>query len=128
MASVLNDISPSAHIYSIEKSAPKAEIARVHIYQSGLSNIELFELDANDVIQNWNKPIDLLFLDADRKKYLTFLQQLESHLNTHALVVADNVKSHPEDVKEFIAYMKTSGKYKTYIIPFSKGLLVAKKK
>lgn len=120
--------APYSHIYTVEKSAPKAEIARVHIQESGLQNIELIESDAMQVIQSWNKPIDVLFLDADRKNYLNFLKQLESHLTPHALVIADNVKSHPDDVKDFVTYMKNSGKYKTHIILFSKGLLVARKK
>ncbi|MBZ4283910.1 class I SAM-dependent methyltransferase, partial [Streptococcus pneumoniae] len=79
--SVLNmaSVAPTAHIYTIEKSAPKAEIARVHIKQSGFNNIILLESDAHEVIKNWTGTIVLLFLDADRKHYLTFLKALEQH-------------------------------------------------
>ncbi len=121
----------TAHIYSIEKSAPKAEIARVHIKEAaraGIQNIMLIESDAREALTTWKGNIDLLFLDADRKNYLNFLKQVELFLSPNALIIADNVKSHPDDVKDFIAYMKNSGKYKTFIVPFSKGLLVAKKK
>jgi predicted O-methyltransferase YrrM len=97
-AITMANTTPYAHIHTIEKSAPKAEIARVHIKESGLQNIELYESDATQIIQSWSKPIDVLFLDADRKNYLNFLKQLESHLTPHALVIADNVKSHPDDV------------------------------
>jgi predicted O-methyltransferase YrrM len=132
MASTLARVQSSAHIYTIEKSAPKAEIARVHIHQSSLKNITLFESDAIEIINRWQeistKPIDLLFLDADRKNYLNFLEKLEPYLSSEALVIADNVTSHPEDVRDFVNYMKTSGKYETYVVPFSKGLLVGKKK
>ena len=116
-----------AHIYTIEKSAPKAEIARIHFAESELKNVTLIEDDAMEVIKKWDKKIDVLFLDADKKNYTKFLQALEKHLSPDALVIADNVKSHPHEVTEFIHYMKNSSDYKTYIIPFSKGLLVAKR-
>ena len=116
-----------ADVYTIEKSAPKAEIARVHIKESKLRNITLLESDAMNIVEQWSKPIDILFLDADRKNYLNFLHKLESHLTPHAYVIADNVTSHPDDVKDFVHYLKTSHHYRTFIVPFSKGLLVAKK-
>jgi predicted O-methyltransferase YrrM len=132
MANVLQKINPTAQLYTVEKSLPKIDIAKVHISQSGLKNISLLENDAIEVVNNWKSicphQINILFLDADRKRYLDFLQQAEQHLSEHALVIADNVRSHPDDVRAFTEYMKHSGKYSTYIVPFSKGLLIAKKK
>lgn len=115
-------------ITTFERSAPKAEIARVHIKISGLQNILLFEKDAMEVINSWNKPIDLLFLDADRKHYLDFFMILEKHFQENCIILADNVLNYKRDVINFINHIASDSHYDSSILPIDNGLLYASKK
>jgi caffeoyl-CoA O-methyltransferase len=115
-------------IYTIEKSAPKAEIARVHFAQSKLPNIHLLEEDAKEIIANWTKPIDFLFIDADRKQYKNFLISLEPHLSPGATIIADNVINYKSDVEDFLSYITSNTHYDTELLTFDNGLIHSRTK
>jgi predicted O-methyltransferase YrrM len=119
-------IGNGGHIYTLEMSAPKIEIARAHIAASELQNITLIEGDAEVILKDQILTnIDVLFIDAYRKKYKEFLIMCEPMLNAGAFIIADNITSHPEDVQDFLAYIKGSGKYDSEVVPIGSGLLVA---
>ncbi len=124
MAKIANEYG--GKVITIEKSAPKAEIARVHIRESGLDNIELMEEKAEEVFKKWDKPLDMLFLDADRKKYKEFLITLEPHLSPSAIIIADNVENFKDEVQDFLNYIKQNPQYASEILPLPNGLLIAK--
>ncbi len=122
----LAQINNGGHVYTLEISAPKADIARVHIQNSELQNITLVEGDAEVILKDHILTnIDVLFIDAYRKRYKDLLMMCEPMLNAGAFIVADNITSHPEDVQDFLAYVKESGTYDYEIIPIGSGLLVA---
>lgn len=124
MAEVANEYG--GKVITIEKSAPKAEIARVHIRESGLDNIELMEDKAEFVIPNFKFEIDFLFLDADRKRYKEFLIESEPHLSPNAIIIADNVENFKDEVQDFLNYIKQNPQYASEILPLPNGLLIAK--
>ncbi len=111
-------------VYTIEKSAPKAEIARVHFKESGIDNISLIENKAEDILKDWNAPIDFLFLDADRKRYKEFLTALEPFFKTGTIIAADNVINFKEEVGKFIDYIMKNPCYSAEILTLPNGLLV----
>lgn len=122
----LAQLNNGGHIYTIEKSTPKIEIARVHIAESELGNITLIEGDANEILkQEIITKVDILFIDAARKHYKDFLIMCEPMLNVGAFIIADNINSHPEDVQDFLSYIKDSGKYDSEIVSIGSGLLIA---
>ncbi len=126
IADALTQLANGGHIYTLEISAPKADIARVHIAASELENITLIEGDAEVILKDQILTnIDVLFIDAYRKRYKDFLIMCEPMLSVGAFIVADNITSHPDDVQDFLAYVKESGKYDSEIIPIGSGLLVA---
>lgn len=126
MADALTQLGNGGHVYTLEISAPKADIARIHIAASELENITLIEGDAEIILKDQIlTKIDVLFVDAYRKKYKDFLIMCEPMLNVGAFIVADNITSHPDDVQDFLVYVKESSKYDSEIIPIGSGLLVA---
>ncbi len=116
------------HVYTIEKSAPKAEIARVNISESGLHNITLLEGEALDIVMHWTREIDLLLIDADRKRYLEFFKLAEPHLSPAAIVIADNVSNFKHEVENFLNYFVDNLDYRSEIVPMPNGLFFAYKK
>lgn len=47
--------------------------------------------DAKEVIKNLDQTFDLIFIDADKKGYLTYLQEGLKKLNPGGIIIADNV-------------------------------------
>lgn len=47
--------------------------------------------DAKEVIKDLDQTFDLIFIDADKKGYLTYLQEGLNKLNPGGIIIADNV-------------------------------------
>ena len=53
-------------VYTIELTKPKIEIAKKYFQKAGVAeNIEQLEGKIFDILSNWDKKIDFVFLDAD---------------------------------------------------------------
>jgi predicted O-methyltransferase YrrM len=55
----------------------------------------------------------MIFLDATKSEYLKYLQLIEKYslLNKRAVVVADNVLIYENEMKDYLDYVRNSGKY-----------------
>ncbi len=114
------------HLYTIEMAGPKIALAQSYIDRLGLTEyITIVPGMAADVLASWKQPIDMLFLDADKMNYLSYMKLIEPMLQASASVVADNVLDFGHLMPDFLSYMKTSGSYTAEIISIDHGLLVA---
>ena len=52
-------------------------------------------------------------LDAAKREYLDYLRALERRLVRGALVVADNTKISRRELREYLAYVRTGGRYES---------------
>ena len=99
---------------SVEISKQSAEVARANIEKAGLSDrIQVLVGDAKKVLPTLGGTFDMVFLDAVKEEYLTYLKQCEPMLHHGSVVVADNVKSHAAEVADYLQYVRNSGKYKS---------------
>ncbi len=103
-------------LFTLEKDGEMAQIARSNIENSGLSDkIHLINGDALKVIPKLKSKykFDMVFLDATKNEYLKYLQLIEQHglLNKRAVVVADNVIMHEDEMKDYLDYVRNSSKY-----------------
>lgn len=81
-----------AHIITLEASATNAAQARANFASSPAGpQIELIEGDARETIGTVKGPIDLAFLDADKKSNPFYLQKTLQIARPGALIVVDNV-------------------------------------
>lgn len=55
--------------------------------------------------------LDMVFFDAVKEDYLTYLKSVEGLLHSGSVVVADNVKSHAEELASCLDYVRNSGWY-----------------
>jgi predicted O-methyltransferase YrrM len=93
------------HVTTTEIFAEKAAIARTNIERAGLSDqVTLYEQDILDVLRAWpqDRPIDLVFMDADKQRYAKYLEALLPLLSTHGLVVVDNAGNYRKYMVAFI--------------------------
>ncbi|MFA5992869.1 MAG: class I SAM-dependent methyltransferase [Candidatus Pacearchaeota archaeon] len=115
-------------VYTIDLSKKEHEIANTFFKKAKLANIQTITSYIDDALKNWNKKVDFLFIDADKHNYLIYLKKLEKFLNKNAIVVADNILSHKELLKDYVDYVKNNPNYSTTLLKIDKGLLVSRKK
>jgi len=96
----------------VELSRERARTARANFKLAGLSDcIEIIVGDAMTVLPTLNGKFDMAFFDAVKEDYLAYLKSIEGLLHPGSVVVADNVKSHAEEVAPYLEYVRNSGRY-----------------
>ena len=110
-----NSESSTEHILiSVEKDQKLANIARKNIEKTRLSEkIQVINGDALEIIPRLKSKFNMIFLDATKSEYLKYLQLIEKYslLNKRAVVVADNVLIYENEMKDYLDYVRNSGKY-----------------
>lgn len=113
-------------VTSIEQSAEKQAMARENLRRAGL--LEFAELrlgKAAAVVRELAGPFDLVFVDADRVGAAANLQVLLPKLAPCALLLADNVVSHPNEIAGYLAEVHKLEDFDHVVVPIGKGLSVA---
>jgi predicted O-methyltransferase YrrM len=101
-------------VITVEKDEKLATIARKNIENSGLSKlIQVINGDAKKVISSLGVKFSMIFLDAAKNEYLRYLQLIEGYglLDKKAVIVADNVILFEDEMKDYLDYVRDSGKY-----------------
>ncbi len=84
-------------VLSLESDPAKVEAWRRNVAEAGLDEtVELVEGDAYQTLPQINDVFDVVFLDAEKEDYERLFQLARDKVEPGALVVADNVLSHPE--------------------------------
>ena len=92
--------SEESHITTIENYAERIRYARENIVKAGMEErIELIEDDAAKVLPTLQGPYDLIFLDAAKGQYITFLPEILRLLRKGGILLADNVLQDGEIVR-----------------------------
>lgn len=116
-----NDTPPKEIIVTcleIDKNLTK--IAKKNIERAGLSDrIDVITGDAIKVIpilDNNHYKFDFVFLDAEKNQYFLYLKLLEENnlLKKKAIVVADNVLIYENEMKDYLDYVRNSGRYNSH--------------
>jgi predicted O-methyltransferase YrrM len=105
-------LRPGQRITCVEVNEDISEVARSNIAKAGLSDrVDIIVGDAKKVLPRLRGDFDMVFLDAVKDEYLGYLKSVERLLHKGSVVAADNVKSHPVEVAEYLDYVRNSGKY-----------------
>jgi len=116
----------NGRIVSIDRNPDKHVLARENLRRAGLMDrVDLRTGDAAEIVRQLAGPFDLLFLDADRRKFPELMQILLPKLASKALVIADNVLSHPEEIADYLKLISSLADFQHTIVPVGKGLSIA---
>lgn len=117
MTDLLLDDYHDAKLITIEIEKNLADIARKNIGKAGLAHkIEVVCGNALDVIPTLIAyKFDLIFLDAVKSEYLQYLKLIEVNelMKKGSVVVADNVLLYENEMKDYLEYVRNSGRYKS---------------
>ena len=89
--------------------------------------VEIIEGRAAETLATLPGPFDLVFLDADRPSYLTYLELVVPKLRTGGLLVADNVTSHAPELQDYLARVKSHPQLFSVTVPIGNGEEIAVK-
>lgn len=117
------------HLISLERDAEKQAMADANLKRAGLRhNVDLRLGDATELVSKLDGTFDFIFFDADRLSAPKQLELLLPKLEVGALVLADNVLSHPEQIAGYLDAISSLPNFDHMVIPVGKGLSVAYKK
>jgi caffeoyl-CoA O-methyltransferase len=135
-------LAESGKLISLDVNEETSSYAQSFIDKSAYKHqIELVVADAKVFIPTISKPIDLVFIDADKKNYLAYYQLIIEKLNTGGIIIADNVLwsgkiTMPEGemdretlaLHEFNKAVQNDARVENMLLPIRDGLMVIRKK
>jgi caffeoyl-CoA O-methyltransferase len=129
-------------LITIDVNEETSAFAKSFIEKTEFSNkIELVLADAKDFIPTISEPIDLVFIDADKKNYLNYYQLVFNKLSVGGLIIADNVLwsgkiTMPESamdketlaLHQFNQFVQQDNRVENILLPIRDGLMVVRKR
>lgn len=113
-------------VYTIELDKSKIAMAKKYFKKAGLDkHITILEGNISDVLRNWKKKIDFLFLDADKENYLSYLKQLEPFLTKGSVIIADDANERKKDLQNYLNYVSKNEKYSSFLLGIDHGLMLS---
>jgi len=110
-------------VLSLENDPAKAEAWRRNVAEAGLEEwAELVEGDAFATIARLDDVFDVVFLDAEKDDYERLFARVRGTLEPGALVVADNVLSHPDPLARYSAARQADATLSSLTLPLDRGL------
>lgn len=119
-------VGQGGSVISIERDPAKLELAKENLLRAEvLGRTELLLGDATETVASLPGPFDVVFFDADRLSAPDQLALLLPKLSHRALLLADNVLSHPEEIAGYLAVVRALPEFEHVIVPVGKGLSIA---
>lgn len=119
--------TPDKPVLTVERDPARAALGRETFALTGLT--ERVRLVVDDAVAALEPLAGLGFalVDHGPRHYLACWEPLVARLRPGALVVVDNILSHPEVVAPFRARVLSDPRVDATVVPVGKGLLVARR-
>jgi len=135
-------LAENGKLVSIDVNEETSSFANTFISKTDYANkIDLVLADAKEYIPTIKEPIDLVFIDADKKNYLNYYHLVIDKLNPSGLIIADNVLwsgkiTMPEKdmdretlaLHQFNQFVQQDSRVENILLPIRDGLMVVRKK
>lgn len=135
-------LAENGKLISIDVNEETSSFANTFISKTDYANkIDLVLADAKEYITTIKEPIDLVFIDADKKNYLNYYHLVIDKLNPGGLIIADNVLwsgkiTMPEKdmdretlaLHQFNQFVQQDSRVENILLPIRDGLMVVRKK
>jgi predicted O-methyltransferase YrrM len=113
-------------VTSIDRNPDKLVLAEKNLRRANLHYlVTLLCGNATDIVANLPGPFDCIFFDADRFSAPSQVEILLPKLTPDALILADNVHSHPNEIAGYLAALEALPQFEKLVIPIGKGLSIA---
>jgi len=113
-------------VTTFEIDAAKAAIARDTFRRADVvSVVDLRETDGGAGLLELDAPVDMVFLDIEKRDYIRLLDIAVGVLRPGGLFVADNLISHADELVEFRARALSDPRLTGLVVPIGAGELLA---
>ena len=123
--------STGGRVTTLELDREKVALARANLASAGLEDqVEIVEGRAVDTLPALPGPFDLVFLDADRKSYLAYLEWVVPKLRPGGLLIADNALSPADaahEMQDYLRRVKSHPQLFAVTVPIGNGEEIALK-
>lgn len=106
------ELQKDARLITVEIHVDEAKMARENIRRAEIPpTVDVLVGDALEVLLGLEGQFDLVFIDAEKTEYLQYLRLVEDKLHNGSVVVADNAGIFADQMRDFLHYVRSSGKY-----------------
>lgn len=120
--------STGGRVITLEVDPGKIALARANLTAAGLEGVvDVVEGPAASALTTLAGPFDLVFLDADRSSYLTYLELVVPKLRPGGVLIADNVTSHAQELQDYLRRVKAHPQLFAVTVPIGNGEEIALK-
>lgn len=114
-------------LVTLEVDPVKAEMARANLKRSELhDSVTIVEGPALASVQVLGGPFDLVFIDADKSKYVDYLRAARRLVRPGSIIAADNITSHPDDTEPYRALVDADDGLDSVLLPVGGGLYLSR--
>ena len=126
---IAKELESEARLITIEIHADEAKKARENIKRAKVRpSIDVIVGDAIKVIPKLQGEFDMVFIDAEKSEYIDYLRLVEDKLHKGSVIVADNAGIFADEMRDYLDYVRNSGKYSSKYVPVGEdGLEVSVK-
>lgn len=135
-------LAKDCKLISIDVNEETSSFAKSFISKTEYANqIDLVLADAKEFVTTIHEPIDLVFIDADKKNYLNYYHLIIDKIKPGGLIIADNVLwsgkiTMPEKemdretlaLHQFNQFVQQDSRVENILLPIRDGLMVVRKK
>ncbi len=135
-------LAKDGKLISIDVNEETSSFAKSFISKTEYANqINLVLADAKEFVTTINEPIDLVFIDADKKNYLIYYHLIIDKIKPGGLIIADNVLwsgkiTMPEKemdretlaLHQFNQFVQQDSRVENILLPIRDGLMIVRKK
>lgn len=132
-------LKKGGEIHTIDKNEELLQIQNKYFKKSNYrDNIFQHTMDASIMLEKTNKKFDIIFLDADKKNYVYYLNYIPNILNKNGILIADNVLWYgkvlgkiseidieTKSIHQFNKKLKNSKQFQTIILPLRDGISIS---
>jgi predicted O-methyltransferase YrrM len=112
------ELEDKSQLKTIEIHEDEAKIARENISRAEVPpNVDVIVSDAIEVMPKLTGKFDMVFIDADKTEYLQYLLLVEDRLHKGSVIVADNAGIFADEMRDYLDYVRFSGKYSSKYVP-----------
>jgi len=112
-----------AVVHTIESDERRFKLAKENLRDR--KNIVLHQGLAEEIIPEFKKKFDFIFIDANKVDYIGYLKLLENKLADQAVIVADNIISHRDSVQEYLDFINMNMLFETMTLNIDSGLEIS---
>ena len=143
---MLESMPENGTITTIENWPPRINEAKKNFERAGAKErITLMEGDAGVILPELQGQYDLIFMDAAKAQYITWLPEIKRLLSSGGLLISDNIFQEGEilesryavtrrdrtihqRMREYLSALFSDPELTTMLIPLGDGVLVTRKK